>query len=320
LNRTLSPGLAVNPLQIQLDFEWLLSSPTLLNPKEVRDRFGVEVLQLDPSRIQVPQSEFVRLANNLRSRRVGDYFEQLSLLAIEQLPECEVLERHLQIQSQGRTIGEIDCIYRNPFAQIVHVEIAVKFFLFNDQLPSLGVSDELSQLGILNHYIGPNPSDSLAGKLQHMLTRQLQLAEHVPHSVDQKQVFMQGILHYRRKDFWDSRLHKSIQPQQQPMHPLIAAKHEQGTWIHLNELEDLHPHRNPASRIEYRVMVKPHWLSNQMPDADWQEYPEFAEAVTTYFESGGTALLALLRLADKSESSHSVERCFIVHDRWPEPA
>ena len=131
---------------------------------------------------------------------MGDYFEQLSLLAVEHSPGIEVLERHLQIHSdQLGTIGEIDCIYRNQEHEIVHLEVAIKFFLFSNKIPSRGIEGELAHLEELNHFIGPNPADSLAGKLQHMTARQLRLSEHVSRTVDRKEIFMKGVLHYPRQ-------------------------------------------------------------------------------------------------------------------------
>ncbi|MFK7736092.1 MAG: DUF1853 family protein [Pirellulaceae bacterium] len=323
----------MNPLQIEHDFEWVLNCPTLLDSAVVHEMFGVDVLHLEPNNISAPHSELLRLAKNLRSRRVGDYFEQLSLLAVEHTPSFDVLVRHLQIHDDHRTIGEIDCIYRNQRAEIVHLEIAVKFFLFNEQLPNRILPEEMANWGILNHFIGPNPADSLAGKLQHLITRQLQLAnhpsakEHVGQSVDRKQILLKGVLHYPRVGTHtsDSATKKRSHPnpsesQAQHQHPLIAASHQQGTWIRLSELNTLHPKRNSEQQIDYRIMAKPNWLSNRMQNAKWQNYDRFAEAVTAHFASGGTALLTLLRCMSKSGSIEADERCFIVHDRWPEPA
>jgi hypothetical protein len=78
--------------------------------------------------------------------------------------DYKILVNNLQVISEGRTLGELDCIIsKNDI--ITHLEIVCKFYLFDD---STG-KDEL------DHWIGPNRKDSLVEKLNKLKSKQLPL-------------------------------------------------------------------------------------------------------------------------------------------------
>ncbi len=99
-----------------------------------------------------------------QNKRLGIYFEDLVACVLQQGPGAMAWERNLPVRrpvsasTAVETIGELDFLLRQAHVS-VHLEVAVKFYL-----------------GLGNHWLGPDPRDSFAGKCQRMAAHQLPLS------------------------------------------------------------------------------------------------------------------------------------------------
>ena len=75
-------------------------------------------------------SPFVRDLSQRRDRRLGTYLEALLAAYLRHDPAYDLLAQGQPIRAGGRTVGEIDLLYREQATgEVVHLEVAVKFYL-----------------------------------------------------------------------------------------------------------------------------------------------------------------------------------------------
>ena len=151
------------------DLMWVANSPSLLavsgdmTPTGTHNElFGVAIDQpsLNQSAINADHLQDF-LAKNPHNT-VGRYFESLVYYWIKYIRGLEILVCNEQIKRAGRTIGEIDLIFRDEQDRFVHWETAVKFFLHFPQPHSFS-----------SDYVGPNARDNLDRKIHHLFGHQL---------------------------------------------------------------------------------------------------------------------------------------------------
>lgn len=148
------------------DLAWAgFSPPMILGPRIAGSGFQwsafwqqhLEALDSEPS----PLLDFL---GDAPTRRLGIYYERLWHYLLQQDPAVELLAHNLPVRDGDRTIGEFDCLYWSAARNThVHLELAVKFYL--------GVPDRAC-------WLGPGGRDRLDKKLEHMTSRQGQLANH----------------------------------------------------------------------------------------------------------------------------------------------
>ena len=101
--------------------------------------------------------------------RLGHLAEKVVAEAIKSSTNYQILYENIQILVEEKTIGEIDFIIENQNTkQILHVELAYKFYLLDPNLSSETV----------NNWIGPNRNDSLKEKLDKLKSKQFPLLYH----------------------------------------------------------------------------------------------------------------------------------------------
>jgi len=106
--------------------------------------------------------------------RLGHLAEKIVSELIARSSTYNVLYENIQLVEDKTTIGEIDFILESTLAkkpsikQIIHVELAYKFYLYDPNLSSEP----------LNNWIGPNRNDSLKEKLDKLKQKQLPLFYH----------------------------------------------------------------------------------------------------------------------------------------------
>jgi len=172
-------------------------------------------------------------------RRLGHYFEGLYEVFLAQLLGWEILLRNQQIQSGGRTLGELDFVVRNPHTgRAEHHEIAIKFYL--------GVADSGSGV----RWFGPNARDRLDLKATHLMAHQSRRT-HMPETLEllsehgitgplEARIFMPGYLFYP--------LNTPL-----PAPPGTPPDHLRGWWVYADE----------AAAMDTSTWVqlnKPHWI------------------------------------------------------------
>ncbi|MFK8057978.1 MAG: DUF1853 family protein [Saprospiraceae bacterium] len=101
--------------------------------------------------------------------RLGHLVERVVAELIKASSNFHVLHENIQISEGNDTIGELDFIIQNKITEeVIHLELAYKFYLFDPTLSSDAV----------NNWIGPNRNDSLKEKLNKLKSKQFPLLYH----------------------------------------------------------------------------------------------------------------------------------------------
>ncbi|EAR10526.1 DUF1853 family protein [Reinekea blandensis] len=144
------------------DLEWILNTPSLLQD-DIRLFRPDTLSSIDLHNIR-PDAESLQRA---RRQKLGYYFEFLVRTLFEAHPDYDILAENQIIQSQSRTLGELDLLLRHrPDDRVIHLELALKFYL---QVPSPG---DLS-----THWVGAGLKDFFHAKLHRLYHHQLRLPE-----------------------------------------------------------------------------------------------------------------------------------------------
>lgn len=188
------------------DLAWVISSPPLVagyfnqtrwwNHKECLKEFEdclpeLKLLDKNP----VPLTTHL---DQLKSKRLGMRFESLISFWLDNVsPNFTLLGQNIQLfelinknsDNSRRTLGEVDFIIEeNHSKKIIHLEVAVKFYL--------GIAD----LEDPYRWFGTNLDDQLGKKLDHLKSHQTQLLskypEKTPYQVDETHCLLKGRLFY----------------------------------------------------------------------------------------------------------------------------
>lgn len=275
------------------DLLWAINSPQLM-------RFENESPTDFPS-VSRADIDGQHLRNWLLKRpekRVGRYFERLIVYWVSQLRRCEVLAESQQMVLNGRTVGEIDLLFRDEQSRLTHWEIAVKFYL---QLPR----DDSGSF----QYIGPNARDSLRKKRQRLLDHQLPLSAQFYPEVERRQGLVKGRIFYH----WQ-RGEREIHSRE------LMNEHLSGRWLRFGELSDF----LSQNKNRYQILSKPFWLADQIAHSDSFETLDasaIADVLNHQFTTEGKPVLISVFEQNANqedlEVAHEKERCFIVPDQWP---
>lgn len=267
------------------DLEWLGSATALMSSAYWRaEGFGCASAPCVGSdkreQVIAPLVEH-RLEHTLRPK-VGRHFERLHDLALANDPSVTLLASQRALRDGGRTLGELDCLYRRD-AQVVHREIAVKFYL--------AVSDSQAQ----RDWWGPSKRDRLDLKLERMLSHQLRLSDKAASAwpddlprPELSEALLLGALFRRREH---TRLPEGSNESV-----------DCGFWCYLSELED-----QGHADANWVVLDKPWWLSPQ-------------QALSGPFMTRGQIHICLAQrdypsLVARVDDS-AVQRGFVVPDGW----
>ncbi len=251
------------------DLAWLCLAPDLLALSETPGatcpgRPGLEELGLgDPDRLgawlegwEAEPGALEAALGDPRGLRLGLYHERLWQFLLARAPNTELLAHNLAIHRQGRTLGELDLLYRRrDDPRPVHLEVAIKFYL---GLPE-GPGPQTHQ----GRWVGPGCVDSLANKREHLVRHQLPMAQR-PEAREalapllgeatgdlEQRLAIPGVLFYPWRD--------SLPPPRE-----ASPTHLCGLWLPWREwptLRDTLPSGALASRLH-----KPHWMA--LPDPD----------------------------------------------------
>lgn len=208
---------------------WAINSPALAD-------FGDKTWRPSPVHdSEIKTVEVQRLCARMQSNRVGRYFEDLVSFYLTQIRGFELVAERKQLIHEGRTLGELDFLFRDSNGSLVHLETAVKFYL---RLKS----------GTINHsqLIGPDPSDTFERKIDHMLGHQLSLGKSVNERIDRSLAVMKGRIydHVKATSKTAGISH-------------LAANHLRGVWLHASEWDaDLFP-----NMLGVHLLSKPNWLA-----------------------------------------------------------
>ena len=279
--------------QATRDLIWAINSPSLIRSSTEyvsTDWPACKESDFDPAELQASLD-----ASN--QYRVGRYFEDLVHFYLKSIRGFEIVERGLQIQEDGRTVGEIDFLYRNGDGRLCHCETAVKFFLHTTDSNDSG-----------SHFIGPNSADNFERKTRRLLDHQLPMSKSRFPDVARREAFVKGQIFYHPL---------AAVPTEPP--DLLSRDHLKGSWIRESELDFL-----GASDAEarYRVAGKPHWLAPDQAsfqDATLKSADEIRSLLAIHFSERRTPQLVTV-LSKGDEHWQESDRVFVVSDQWPHDA
>ena len=183
--------------RIVRDLAWVIVSPTLVSghfsgvdwwdsaflTSEYRDCLpALAQLDINPE----PLAKYLAL---LKTKALGHRFEALVAFWLELSPNYDLIDRNIQIQGEGRTLGELDFIVRDLRSDaVIHLEVTVKFYM--------GLKDLTDPM----NWYGSNLKDSFGKKLEHLEQHQSQLSllypERINYKIEQRCCLVKGRLFY----------------------------------------------------------------------------------------------------------------------------
>lgn len=177
--------------------------------------------------------------------RLGIHFERIYQAWLAQHPTYGLEAANLQIRSPEKTVGEFDLLV-DVAGEIEHWELAVKFYI-NIESP-----EDASR------WFGPDPSDTLAGKLDRLITHQLKISEFPAAQalLAERQLQVQrtrGIVKGRLYHPWGEK------SQSRPLPQIVHPQHLRGWWLRQDQIHHLAPYR-----VAY--LEKRYWLSSITPE------------------------------------------------------
>jgi hypothetical protein len=281
----------MNPDQLLRDLAWAVNSPSLIRDELAQPH--TRSYRLDPATVDVEHLH-ESFADHCE-RRVGRYFERLVVYWLRHVRGLEIIAQTFPVREGGRTLGEIDLVFRDELGRVTHWELAVKFYLDASK-------DDSQSDGAGIRLIGPNARDSFEEKMNRMYGHQLRLSEqHFP-DVEARSAFVKGRIFYRDPDAPFDNPPERLSPQ-----------HLRGSWLHASDIE-LIP-RDPAG---FRALPKPFWLSpetSELADTSILGRSELIETLGKHFEQQDRPVL-VSQLVASGEGLTESRRFFVVSDAW----
>ncbi|GJQ62647.1 MAG: hypothetical protein SCALA702_17000 [Melioribacteraceae bacterium] len=293
------------------DLEWVISSPAIFNSGNYGSVLKLENNTLEnlnlcaDSRISLSDyseklTEFLGKKNTLL---IGKYFEALFEFGLILSPDIDLLFSNQQITDhKNNTIGEIDFLYRDmKSGNLHHLELAGKFYLALNNIPDW------------NNFIGPNPADNLAKKMEHLVVKQVPLLKTdagreflKKHNLDypvNSKYLLKGYIFYHYPLF---QTHNFVSPTK------AKKDHLKGWWIRSDEINLLE-----HGDLCYYILERKEWMRT-MPKSndDIMSFREVKDKVLLYFQHNNYPLL-ISRMREDVGSFKETDRGFIVSKFWP---
>ncbi len=299
--------------QIVRDLHWAISSPSLFEtlPNETniiifdQQLFNSEIKELntllaDLDNNPEPLQDYIRFGNN---RLLGKYFESLVEFWFQSSRRFDLIEKSVQVNHYGETLGEFDFILKDKSAsKFIHLETAGKFYLSSENK------------SVWKTFIGPNPKDNLQSKMKKLFDEQTQLSKTILGKKKLAEVgvaeiksalLLKGYFFYHLKNFLleDYKIPVNSNPNQ-----------NKGWWLRFGEMENLHKIKSKY----WLVLKRSNWISNAITE----NKNELLDTTTlfmflqSYFEFNHYPIL--IAALEKSEA-YFIEksRGFVVSDLWP---
>jgi hypothetical protein len=295
------------------DLAWACFSPALMDTARLAgDQADVENcgFTLTPLRrawlenLDRDASPLLTHLSVLHSRRLGVYFESLWHFFLAQDPEVELVAHNLPVTSDGRTLGEFDCIYFCRRRQRhVHLELAVKFYLgWRDAPDKVSVSD-------WSDWLGPELRDRLDLKISHLLQRQIRLGEREP---ARQLLHKLGIHDLQREIEIKGYLFRPFRVSLPPPAAFNPGR-ALNNWLRLGALPEWH---RELAAPQYLPLPRPEWLAPARLSGDRSAIPpgELRDKLEALLGKYGRPQL----VAALDDQGMEVNRFFVTGPGWPE--
>lgn len=253
---------------------------------------------------QQPEALIAQIAQ-VKSTRLGIYYETLWRFYFSQQLEWELLHHNLQVERKGITLGAFDFLCRRG-SDYWHIETAVKFYLCNTGNPQ--------DAREWQRWIGPSSHDRLDLKLAHLHRHQLPLHQ-TPEAITQLQILYPEVTQWKTGLCLQGYLFSPA-----PTHFSPAFSHEhhgRGYWWYLRDFLQ-HEHAD----IQWIILERQRWLSPAHVD-DSEELIQGADLTRQLQRVVGEMkrplLLAALKKKDSADNCWQEDwRGFVVPDNWPD--
>lgn len=278
------------------DLRWAISSPLLMRPSAADEGDFSE--PIDCGERGIEGEEIVgRFIEKYSGYRVGYYFENLIYYWLKHVCGVEILAQGFQVLHDGRTLGELDFVFRDESGEVHHWEVAAKFYLY-------GADQQIDG----SHFIGPNARDTFERKRDKLFGRQLPLSETVFPEVSHRSAFVKGRIFYHPQQAGPEILPDGLMP-----------NHLRGTWLRHADLSWLEGVPGIGSAA-YHLAEKPNWLAPEcfsVAERSPLNFSGLGEHLDAHFAERNQPVLlsALVREGDRWTER---ERVFVVADTWPE--
>jgi hypothetical protein len=269
------------------DFKWCIKSPALMQ---------FEDDQCWPKDAWFKKWTLAPLTTpKLTEYKLGLRFEAIVAHWIDIEPSLNLLAKNLVVHDGKRTIGEFDLIVEND-GTVEHWELAVKFYL--------GTGDVSNP----DNWHGPDPSDTLALKINRMTSHQLRLSQH---PAGRQLLEQKGWNVQRARSLVKGRLFHPYQTfclQQFPIPLNVNPGHAKGWWLTDAQFA-LQPE---LKRGNFVILERSNWLAplssaENAPIMDHHQMVSFLSGI----ETKGTLPVAQLN-GDGAELS----RGFVAFPQW----
>jgi hypothetical protein len=269
------------------DFKWCIQSPPLMQ---------FEDDQCWPSEPWFQGWNLVPATTpKLTEFKLGLRFEAIVAHWIDLEPSLNLLAKNLVVHDGKRTIGEFDLIVEND-GMAEHWELAVKFYL--------GTGDVLN----MDNWHGPDPSDTLARKIDRMASHQLRLSQH---PAGQKLLERNGWDVRRVRSLVKGRLfhpYQSFHLQQFLIPPNVNPGHEKGWWLTDADFA-LAPE---LKRARFVILERSNWLAPLLSVGNAQIMDHHQ---TVSFLSG-IETIGTIPVAQLTADGEELSRGFVAFPQW----
>jgi hypothetical protein len=255
---------------------------------------------------QQPDALIEQIAN-VKSTRLGIYYETLWRFYFSQHSEWELLQHNLQVERKGTTLGAFDFLCRRG-SEYWHIETAVKFYLCNTINP-----DDARNW---HHWIGPGSHDRLDLKLAHLRQHQLPLHQTAEATI-QLQTLYPEATEWKTGLCLQGYLFSSVSTSYSPA--FSKKNHGNGCWWYLQDfLQHLRKHLD----IQWIILERQHWLSPAHIN-DNNKLVQGGDLTQHLQQQIGEMkrplLLAALKKTDSTDNYWYEDwRGFVVPDNWPQ--
>ena len=268
--------MASTPSQAALDLCWTVNSPSLVEGSDVALTPDIAVDAIDQEHL----TRFLEVQNP--GHRVGRYFEQLIHYWLLHIRNVEVVANGLQLKDGKITVGEIDFLYEDESATLVHCETSVKFFLC---APGTTPSE----------FPGPNARDNFEAKTTKLFDKQLPASAGRIEGIGSRHGLVKGMIFY------------SDGQREVAMPERLAEDHLRGTWLRAHETERLQ-----SSDQLFAIAQKPNWLAAAVDDE-----PVDAETMIGLLREHFLGPAHPVMVSARDHDGTEADRMFVVPDHWP---
>ncbi len=269
--------------QISADLDWIEQTPSLF------DHLVHTFTNTRPNSEPQLESSNDSPSIDVNTNRVGRYFESLVQYLIQR-QGYTIAEQNLQIQAEGRTIGELDFIFANASGVITHLETAIKFFLYDPSKTKQG-----------SHYIGPNPNDTLQTKSDRLYNHQLPLSKRFYPNAAVRNAYVKGIIFYPPGTEPPSVLPSKLNPH-----------HARGSWLYASNLNYL----ESIPDAQFALCQKPHWLAPPIDSNLYTSASSMKVRLEEHFSTKGHPVMVSCSTFP-GNTPNELERIIVVPDEWP---